>query len=43
MRNENEMIEQDDDENDRGGMVQGLELFGKKQFEEAIRCFDGTI
>ena len=43
MRNENEMIEQEDDENDRGGMVQGLELFGKKQFEEAIRCFDKLI
>lgn len=43
MRNENEMIEQEDDENDRGGMLQGLELFRKKQFEEAIRCFDKII
>lgn len=43
MRNENEMIEQEDDENDRGEMLQGLELFRKKQFEEALSCFDKEI
>jgi len=37
------MIEQEDDENDRGEMLQGLEHFRKKQFEEAIRCFDKLI